>query len=145
MGCQDQLLPIEARPSAGKTLPMLEKIDRPFELMVPTGARNLPLRVVNRNEGAWLQHRIHEPIFGSNQGKALFLVIHRLKKQQRKLTPALNHAGNISCAPKVETGIEGQGQQHLTRDAALGGTAVKGKQMRLRDVYRRGVRREGVQ
>src|SRR5271169_2307782 len=58
----NQLLPSQARPAACKTLPMLEKIDRAFKFIVPTGARNLTLRAVDGNKSPWQQQSIHEPI-----------------------------------------------------------------------------------
>src|ERR1700678_1734995 len=102
---KNQLLPVQARPSAGKALAMLEEVDGTFELIVPAGVRDLALRFVDGHKGPRQQQGIHEPIFGSDQGVALFLEVQRLKKQERQLTPTLNHASKISCTAEVEAGI----------------------------------------
>src|SRR6202050_48629 len=145
MRYENQLLPGEARPAADKALAMLEEVDGAFKLIVPAGVRDLALRLINGHKGPRQQQGIHEPIFGSDQGVALFLEIERLKKQERQLTPTLNHASKISCTAEVEAGIQRQGQQHFARNASMSATSMKTKHVRLRDIHGQGVGRKGAE
>ncbi len=155
MGNEYKFSVLAAAPAAAKSLTKLDKIKRPFILIVPAGVSNLLLLWIDQDQATWPEQRFHPVVVEADI--AVQVARGAIKQGSLEVAPSFHHARQKFRAAGVKGRIEacrdaqssrGRGQMRVGRRKlqAIGKMTFEGNIVPLAHFFRIQVKndRQGV-
>lgn len=104
MGLQDEPVPFQKAPAASIAVANIYKINRPFCFVPPNSGGDLLPIGVDKHQSARAKKRLHPMIVLSHI--AIIAAGGICQRGSLEVAPTLDHACQVSCAPRIEGRIE---------------------------------------